>query len=170
MNGGVLPSEYCAMAEQMVRPVVPDALTLQTTNGFDDEWKGEPISGAIAAAVAPPRVRQSEFIEEENFARRQRSIVVHHASDDRIVALIEIVSDGNKSSRREIRSFVDKAVDLLERGYHLLLIDLQPRTSRDPDGIHAVIWSEFQGKPKPTPADKRMLLASYDAGPPTKAA
>ena len=170
LNGGVLPSDYYAMAEQVVRPVVPDVLTLQTTNGFDDEWKGAPVSGATAAAIAPPRVRQSEVLEEESYARRQRSVVIHHTSDDRIVALIEIVSDGNKSSNREFRSFIAKSVEVLERGYHLLLIDLQPRTSRDPDGIHAIIWSEFQGRSTPTPADKPLTLVAYDAGPPIKKA
>ena len=59
-----------------------------------------------------------------------------------------------------------KAVDFLDRGYHLLLIDLHPRTNRDPDGIHPVIWAEVGGTPKPIPADKPLTLAAYDAGPP----
>jgi Protein of unknown function (DUF4058) len=170
LNGGVLPPDYYAMAEQVAGPTVPDVLTLQTTNGFDDRWIREPISGATAVAIAPPRVLQSESIEEETYARRQRSIVIHHNSDDRIVALIEIVSSGNKSSNKEFRSFVAKAVDLLDRGYHLLVIDLQPRTSRDPEGIHSVIWAEFGRKSKPTPADKPLMLVAYDAGPPMKIA
>jgi hypothetical protein len=170
LNSGVLPSDYDAMAEQVAGPTVPDVLTLQTTNGFDGEWTAEPISGATAVALSPPRDRQSECIEEETYARRQRSIVIHHNSDDRIVALIEIVSSGNESSNQEFRAFVAKAVDLLDRGYHLLVIDLQPRTARDPEGIHSVIWAEFGRKSKPTPADKPLVLVAYDAGPPMKTA
>jgi hypothetical protein len=92
--------------------------------------------------------------------------VIHHASDDRIVAVIEILSAGNKSSNKEFRAFVGKAVDLIERGYHLLLIDIHPPTVRDPDGIHPVIWAEFGGKSKPAPSDKPLTLVAYDAGPP----
>jgi hypothetical protein len=170
LNSGILPPDFYAMAEQVARPTVPDVLTLQEANGIDGEGTGEGISGATAVATAPPRVRQSESIEEETYARRQRSIVIHHNSDDRIIALIEIVSDSNKSSKKEFQSFVTKATDLLDRGYHLMLIDLQPRTSRDREGIHTVICAEFGHIPHPTPADKPMTLIAYDAGPPVKIA
>ena len=92
--------------------------------------------------------------------------MIRHASDDRIIALIEILSAGNKSSNKEFRTFVTKAVNALDRGHHLLLVDLHPRTDRDPAGIHPVIWTELGGKSKPTPADKPLTLVAYDAGPP----
>jgi hypothetical protein len=145
-------------------------LTLQSVNGPDNGWSGEPVAGAVAVAVAPPRVRTTTSIEEETYARRQKSVVIHHASDDRIVALIAILSAGNKSSNREFRAFVAKAVDSLERGYHLLLVDLHPPTPRDPDGIHRVIWNEFGGKSDPPLPDKPLTLVAYDAGPPMKTA
>jgi hypothetical protein len=114
-------------------------------------------------------VRLSDRLEPEPFTRRQRSVVVRHASDDRIIAVIEILSAGNKSSGKEFQAFVSKAVDFLDRGYHLLLIDLQPRTNRDPDGIYPAIWAEAGGTPQPIPADKPLTLAAYDAGPPIDA-
>jgi hypothetical protein len=166
LNGGILPPEYDALAEQVARPAAPDVLTLQAANGCEDGSSGEPIAGATAVATAPPRVRQCESIDAETYTCRQRSVVIHHASDDRIVALIEILSAGNKPSNKEFRSFVSKAVDALECGYHLLLIDLQPRTPRDPEGIHPVIWAEFGGKAAPSPPDKPLTLVAYDAGPP----
>jgi hypothetical protein len=166
LNGGILPTDYYAMAEQVTRPIVPDVLTLQRTNGVDHGWSGTPVAGATAVATAPPRVRLHESLKEETYARRQRSVVIRHASDDRIIAIIEILSAGNKSSNKEFGTFVAKAVDALDQGYHLLLIDLQPRTSRDPDGIHPVIWTELGGDPKPVPPDKPMTLVAYDAGPP----
>ena len=169
LNAGLLPPDYYAMAEQVAGPAVPDVLTLQTSNGHAEAWSGEPIAGATAVAVAPPRVHERESIEEDVFSRRQRSIVIHHSSDDRIIAMIEIVSSGNKSSEREFRSFVTKAVDALERGYHLLLVDLQPPGPRDHEGIHAAIWAELGGKPKPTPADKPQTLVAYEAGLPKNA-
>ncbi|MGP0062936.1 MAG: DUF4058 family protein [Isosphaeraceae bacterium] len=166
LNSGILPAEYYAMAEQVARPIVLDILTLQSTTSGDNGWSGEPVAGATAVAMAPPRVRYHESLAEENYTRRQRSVVIRPASDDRIIALIEILSAGNKSSEKEFRSFVTKAVDALDQGYHLLLIDLQPRTARDPGGIHPVIWDEVGGNPKADPSDQPLTLVAYDAGPP----
>ena len=101
-------------------------------------------------ATAPPRVRLSDRVEVEPFTRRQRSVVIHHASDDRIIALIEILSAGNKSSSREFHAFLTKALDALDRGYHLLLIDLHRRTDRDPEGIHSCRWSEAGENRRPS--------------------
>ena len=83
--------------------------------------------------------------------------------------MIEILSAGNKSSNRDFQAFLTNAVESLERGYHLLLIDLQPPTPRDPEGIHAAIWEEFGGKPKSPPTGKPLTLVAYDAGPPKEA-
>ena len=166
LNNGILPLDHYAMAEQVARPIVPDVLALQTSNRHDAGLSGDGIEGATAVSVAPPRVSFREVLEEETFTRRQRSVVIHHSSDDRIVALIEILSAGHKSSNREFRMFVEKAEDALDQGYHLLLVDLHPRTARDPDGIHPAIWSEFGGKSKPTQPEKPLTLAAYDAGPP----
>jgi hypothetical protein len=170
LNEGLLPPDYYAMVEQVAPPFVPDVLTLKLGNGRDDGWPVEPIAGATAVALAPPRVRLSDSIEPETYTKRQRSVVIHHSSDDRIIAIVEILSAGNKSSNKEFRSFVAEAVDVLEHAYHLLLVDLHPPTSRDPDGIHPIIWAEFGGKPKPPTPDKSLTLVAYDAGPPMKSA
>lgn len=169
LNSGLLPPEYYALAEQIAGPVVPDVLTLQTTNGHAEPWSGEPIAGATAVAVAPPRVEDRETLERGLYTSLQRTLVIHDSSDDRIVALIEILSAGNKASNREFQAFLGKAAEALERGYHLLLVDLQPPTARDPEGIHAAGWNEFGGKAKPSPAGKPLTLVAYDAGPPKEA-
>ena len=69
--------------------------------------------------------------------------MIRHSSNDRIVALIEVLSPGNKSSRAAFRAFLDKATAALTQGCHLLLIDLLPPTPRDPQGIHGGVWSEL---------------------------
>ena len=166
LNGGILPPDYYAMAEQIVGPTVPDVLTLQHTEPAGNGFSGEPVAGAIAVATAPPRVLVCENIEAESYARRQRSVVVRHVSDDRIIAVIEILSRGNKASYNDVRAFLVKAIDLIARGQHLLLVDLQPRTPRDPDGVHALICAEFGGACTPGPVDKPLTLVAYDAGPP----
>jgi hypothetical protein len=169
LNGGILPAGYYALAEQVAKRAIADILTLQSQKGPQDIEPGEPIGGALAVASAPPRVRQCDRIEAEPFTRRQKSIVIRHRSDDRVIALIEILSAGNKSSNKEFRAFVSKAVRFLDRGYHLLMIDLHARTKRDPGGLHPVIWARLGGTPKPTPAEKPLTLAAYDAGPPPTA-
>jgi hypothetical protein len=169
LNGGILPAGYYAMAEQVARRAVADVLTLRTKTSRPDNDPGEPIGGATAVTIAPPRVQHSDRIEAEPFTRRQKSVVIRHASDDRVIALIEILSAGNKSSNQEFRAFVNKATSFLDRGYHLVLIDLHARTKRDPGGIHLVIWEKLGGRPKPIPAEKPLMLAAYDAGPPPTA-
>jgi hypothetical protein len=169
LNGGILPAGYYAMAEQVAKRAIADVLTLRSKNGPRDVEPNQPIRGATAVATAPPRVQRCDRIEAEPFTRRQNSVVIRHASDDRVIALIEILSAGNKSSNKEFRAFVNKAVRFLERGYHLLLIDLHARTKRDPGGIHPVIWAKLGGRSKPMPAEKTLTLAAYDAAPPLTA-
>ena len=98
------------------------------------------------------------------YVLRRRTLVIRHVSNDEIVALIEIVSPGNKSSNRRFRAFVDKAVESLYRGYHLLIVDLFPPTKRDPNGIHAAIWEEFSDRGYTPPEDAPLTLVSYSAG------
>jgi hypothetical protein len=94
--------------------------------------------------------------------KANRILVKHHLG--RIVAVIEIVSPGNKSSRAFLRDFVDKAVDFLRQGVHLLIVDLFPPTSRDPFGIHKAIWDEINEEDFELPPRKDRILASYETG------
>jgi hypothetical protein len=45
----------------------------------------------------------------------------------KVVAIIEIVSPGNKDSRNAIRTFVEKAADILNQGVNLLISENPPR-------------------------------------------
>jgi hypothetical protein len=168
LNEGVLPDDHYAMVEQAAGPVEPDVLTLQT-NGNGTGGQGGPPQGAIALAVAQPRVRVTALAEKENYVRKQSTIAIRHASDDRIVALVEVVSYGNKSSRHAIRAFVEKAAEALCRGFHLLVLDLHRPTPRDPQGIHGAIWSEIEDDGYVAPPDKPLRLAAYAAGSPKQA-
>ena len=46
----------------------------------------------------------------------------------------------------------------------VLIVDMQPPTRRDPDGIHGAIWDEVAGEPYTRPSDKPLTLAAYEAG------
>ena len=100
-----------------------------------------------------------------DYVLKRRTLVIRHTSGDRIVALLEIVSPGNKSAQHAIRSFVEKAVEALYRGYHLLIVDLFPVGPRDPNGLHALIWGEISDVPFTLPEDEPLTLAAYSAGP-----
>ncbi len=83
--------------------------------------------------------------------------------------MIEIVSPGNKSSRRAFDAFLDKAFDLIEQRIHLLIVDPFPPGPRDLNGVHAAIWEEVESKPFQLPADKPLTLVTYECGANTRA-
>jgi hypothetical protein len=72
------------------------------------------------------------------YARKANRIVVRHPDGD-VVAVIEIVSPGNKDSAHAARSFARKAVDFLLAGINLLIVDLFPPSKRDPQGMHKCV-------------------------------
>ena len=81
-----------------------------------------------------------------------------------MVAIIKVVSAGNKDSKNAIESLTKKAVKFLTHGVNLIVIDLFPFTSRDPDGIDHLIWEELKDEPFETrPPNKLLTVASYDA-------
>ena len=96
--------------------------------------------------------------------RKQNVVAVRHVSGDRLVAIVEVVSRGNTSGRKAFEDSVRKAAEFLSHQIHLLVLDLQPPTSRDPQGIHGAIWDEVAGLPYNRPDDKPLTLAAYEAG------
>ena len=156
LNGGLLPDGFMARAEQVTGRPIPDVVTLQTR-----EPRGE--SGGIAVASAPPTARVIARVEKADSAKRADRVVIRHGRG-KVVAVIEIVSPGNKTSRNALRSFVEKAADVLSQGVNLLVVDLFPPTPRDPEGIHKAIWDEFEDVPFDMPDGKPLIVASYIGG------
>src|SRR4051794_25923162 len=85
LNDGLLPANYYAMTEQVAGPALTDVLTLQEADAGD-------ARGAPPAGLTAP-------LEVDTLARKQRTLVIRHGSNDRVVALLEILSPGNKNSR-----------------------------------------------------------------------
>ncbi|HEX7375733.1 MAG TPA: DUF4058 family protein [Pirellulales bacterium] len=168
LNERILPPDYYAMAEQIAGPFGPDVLTLQTTEASGEESAALP-RGAIALAEAAPRVRFTAVAEQDAYLAKQRAVVVRHQSGDRVVALIEIVSPGNKASRRELRAFINKAITVLRQGYHLLVLDLHPPGRLDSTGIHGALWQALGEAPYEPPADAPLTLVAYSATQPVTA-
>ncbi len=117
----------------------------------------------MSVAAAPPGARFVLRSEAGNYARKADRICIRHHDGD-VVAIIEIVSPGNKDSRHAIRAFARKAVEFLHAGIHLLIVDLFPPNRRNPEGIHKVIWDRLHDEPFALPSDKPLTLAAYAAG------
>ena len=163
LNRGLLPPDHYALAEQVAGGLGPDVLSLQRpANG--GHVTGAPACG-IALAVTPPRVHFRLRAEPDIYAAKANRIVIRHISHHDIIAIVEIVSPGNKSSRHGIRAFVDKAVSVLRSGIHLVILDLFPPGPRDPQGIHKVIWDEIIDNDYAQPSGKPLTLVSYIGGP-----
>jgi hypothetical protein len=134
---------------------------------FHQRWVGA-ITDVLNHRVLPEEYyalveRQRAGFEPDGW-RKQNVVAVRHVSGDRLVAITEVVSRGNRSGRKAFEDFIRKAAEFLSHQIHLLVLDLQPPTSRDPQGIHGAIWDEVAGLPYNRPDDKPLTMAAYEAG------
>lgn len=166
LNNGLLPEGFYALPEQHAGRSIPDVLTLHTSPGNLEPLPLLPTTGGTAVAEAPPRVRRRESLEAGPRARR-RSLAIRHVSGHRLVALLEIVSPANKDRRQSVDDFAAKAVDALDAGIHLVVVDLFPPSPYDPQGIPGAIRQQLADfdDSYPLPVGEPLTLASYVAGP-----
>jgi Protein of unknown function (DUF4058) len=165
LNREVLPADFYALAEQLAGNVGPDVLTLQSREP-PEERADKPSNGVTGTALAPPRVRFTARLDTQPYARKARQLVIRHASDDRVVALLEILLPGNKRTRVAMRRLVDKAFAVVDQGYHLVLVDLFSPGPGDPQGVHGALWADLGGEAFVQPKDKPLTLAAYAAAEP----
>jgi hypothetical protein len=158
LNRGLLPANYYALPEQIAGGLGPDVLTLHRPN--EDGSPSTEEAGGVATRTTP-QVQWHLRAEPDQYAAKAKAVVIRHTSAHRVIAVAEIVSPGNKNSRHGLRSFVNKAVELIQAGVHLLIVDLFPPGPRDPQGLHKLIWDEFVDNEFALPIDQPLLLASY---------
>jgi hypothetical protein len=159
LNKGILPKGVSALVEQRAAEREPDELAV--------EWQGssrrdEADDGSLMT-LDPPATAFTFRTATQTYAARANRIAIKHRLG-RTLAIIEIVSPGNKDSKAALSDFVQKAIEFLQAGVHLLIIDLFPPTPRDPDGIHQRIWDEIGEDRFAFPASKNRTLSSYQAG------
>ena len=167
LNNGVLPPGYYAMSEQVTATIGPDIVTLEHPPRPDPP----PAAGAGVRSLDAdrPAVGVLERAARATRTRPRRRLAVRHVSGHTVVAVIELVSPGNKAKKKDFRQFVEKAAAVIEVGVHLLVIDPFPPTARDPDGVHAAVWAEVakpgRNRPRFTlPPGRPLTAASYAAG------
>lgn len=158
LNAGLLPPDYYALGEQVVGGAVPDVLALESRRPREAPAS---LNREDVAALELPAATLVAVAEKPSYPPRPRVIAVRHRSGDRLVAMIEIVSAGNKSDAAELGSLVEKTVVALSKGIHVVLIDLHRPGPFDPVGIHNVIWAEL-GQPPVSFLDNRPFqIISY---------
>lgn len=172
LNEGLLPEPYYALGEQRAGDTGPDLLALHETNSEVGSFaSADDAGGMVAVADAPPLVlfAQEARLDAAFYLAKQRSLVIRHATGDRIVALVEIVSPANKHSRNSVEDFVDKVQAALREGIHVLVIDPFPPGRHDPQGFHGNLWEALNEPHYEPPADRPLTLVSYCAKSPIMA-
>lgn len=167
LNAGILPEGYYAMAEQVAGGVEPDILTLGSVKESSTEFEvasQTPSAGQLS--TLSPSTRFFTSTDAQAYSSHQRDLVIRHSGGDDVVAIIELVSPGNKSSQNAFASFVDKVIAFIKSGIHVMIVDLFPPSKRDPNGIHAAIWKEIGPDDYrfELPEKEPLTLVSYCAG------
>jgi len=164
LNKGRLPPNYYSDPEQHIGRKIADVLTLHASDPERLRTPPEPPEGtALAVAEAPPRVNRTLALAPA-LRGSPRTLTIRHTSGHRVVALVEILSPGNKVSEDTIAEFVRKAREAIHAGIHLTVIDLLPPGDHDPEGIHGAILSTISGETYELPEGKPLTFVSYSAG------
>lgn len=164
LNQGILPASYYSLPEQVAGGLEPDVLALCRS---DDNGSLQSVGwtdGGIALADAPPKVRIRMKLAENRYAAKANAVAIRHVNNHRVVAMVEIVSPGNKNSQNGLNAFVRKAREMLAADVHLLVVDLFLPSSRDPRGIHGAIWGEDCDEDYVVPQDQPLTCVSYIGG------
>ena len=172
LNSGILPRGCFAMAEQIIGGPELDVVALklfdnplsehdeQNTNDFRSVGN----AAVLAEPKAKPKVSMMMVADEDRYVSKANRIIVRHELGN-VLAVIELVSPGNKNSTHAIRSIVEKLAQVLREGINLLVIDPFPPSVRDPSGVHALIWNEITDQPFELRTDHPLTIVSYQAAP-----
>ena len=147
LNNDLLPSPYYAEPEQVAGETGPDVLTLEASS---DDWEldspvesGDTGSVATLADIKPNVTLTQTASEAEIYGRRRNRLAIRHSSGNTPIAYVELISSGNKSSRRAMERLLDKAVSVIDQGIHLTIVDPFPPGTFDEHGIHGEIWNQI---------------------------
>ncbi len=115
LNADVLPSGFQARPTELIVGIEPDLLLLQIDDQTEaaSQLPSQPSLGeATTTAILPPPAELP-------------ILGIYSAYDtNRLVAVIELVSPGNKDRPEAVQSFVEKVFFLLQEGIHVMVIDI----------------------------------------------
>ena len=153
LNAGVLPDPFFALAEPVTgRRARPPDVAVHASDV-------EILAGCVPASEAPVRFALFEMAGGPWVRRR---VTVRHPDGDRVVAVVEFASPGNRDAGPKVTHFARTVADALLAGVHAVLIDPFPPTAAAPAGLHGAVMAELGGSP--APRDGRPLtFAGYCA-------
>jgi hypothetical protein len=167
LNSDILPAAYYALPEQIMGKAVPDVLTLKASapNGghdVDAELGPRDSGGGTTTLRARPQTRFHAEVESDIYRKKKNSIAIRHSSDDDLVAIVELISPGNKDSRKRFDDLINKVCQFLDERIHMLILDPFPPGAGDPSGIHDAIWRAHCDRGFDPPPDKPLTLVAYE--------
>src|SRR5439155_2214820 len=112
-NGTLPRSHYALMAPAAVAP--DEIVAAPGKLPFREPWRDAPTDDEL-----------------EYYRLRKSHIVVRRTGDHRAVAVVDVLSAGDKASSQAATIFVERALRLLRLGINLLLVDLFPLSRWDP--------------------------------------
>ena len=175
LSNGLLPEGYYVHPERSYGVVSAseregDLLTLEDGAAVAGDWSGD--GGGTAVLEAPPRTAATldlaDLVESEHYASRASRLAIRRGVNHRIVALVELSSPGNKDRPQSVETFTRKAVEALEDGVSVLLIDLLPPGRHDPGGLNGAVLDAL-GRRFDPPPDKPLCAVGYRIGPDRRA-
>ncbi len=165
LNAGMLPSGLFAMAEQIIGGSAPDVVTLQSWSASPEDVSSDGGRIGLADPAVTPKATYILQSHAEEYVTKKSQIVVRHELGE-VVAVIELVSPGNKHSKFEIQRLIDKSASLIQSGINLLIVDPFPPTVRDPNGVPALVWEQLEGECDfKLPNAQTLTVSSYQAEP-----
>jgi hypothetical protein len=120
--------------------------------------------GALCDALNAGRLPE-DHVALVQATRTTAHVVIQHHPEGRTVAVVEILSPEDKAIDRTLRDLIGTMAGLITARVHVLLIDLFPPGRHEPQGIHKAIWDELEPEDFRLPADRPLIVASYDSGP-----
>jgi hypothetical protein len=162
LNDGRMPEGYYALAEQVAEGPKPGVVALEARRPDESPFDVKTLDErAVAVIERPPKVRFTDEQERDIYAESADRVAIRHASGDQIVAYIEIVSPGNKHTPYALEKFAERLNEALNRGIHLLVIDILPPGRCDPRGVHAALWEYRAGETHGVTAEEPLGLSAY---------
>ncbi len=165
LNRGEISNEYYALAEPFSAKPGLNFANLNGPTIGQLLQEGTREVGGLSVITAPPKVRYHSCPEGYVYASKANAAVIRRHPGHEVIAMIQIVSPGNKSSKIAVTAFAEKAEQVLRAGIHLFLVDLFPPTRHAPDGIHRAIWGDGLEGDFCLPDDKPLTCVSYVAYP-----
>ena len=147
LNDGRMPPDYYALPEQIVGSFGPDVLALQAPPGNGIHIPDDAHGSLLTAAAPRTRIRLQSEVDQ--YAAKAKAVTVRHISGHELVAVVEIVSPGNKGSAAKLLAFAEKARAFLT------------------SGIHPAVWEPLvrDHGPYVPPDGETLTLVSYLATP-----